>query len=156
MRNVILWTHDDEEWRRSPSIVGTCAAVLAAHFASSLASKSGTCLLPIAWRVFATSWAKWGRSLSTTKSYTDNANHTPLASLLYFAGMVLLFKAGMAESPHFAGLRKRRTGPLATWTRCGPDPGPEYPGPPPPMGQGIHPAHEGDRMKPVMVGNDRN
>ncbi|KAI4208527.1 MAG: hypothetical protein LQ346_000037 [Caloplaca aetnensis] len=42
------------------------------------------------------------------------------------------------------------------YPRYGPESGPEYPGPPPPMGHGAHPAHhDGDRMKPVMVDDDR-
>ncbi|KAI4204106.1 MAG: hypothetical protein LQ348_001311 [Seirophora lacunosa] len=47
----------------------------------------------------------------------------------------------------------RNMGP--SYSRYGPDSGPEYPGPPP-MGQSMHSAHDGDRMKPVMVDDDRN
>lgn len=44
----------------------------------------------------------------------------------------------------------RNMGP--SYSRYGHDAGPEYPGPPPMA----HPVHEGDRMKPVMVDDDRN
>ncbi|KAL8660222.1 MAG: hypothetical protein Q9226_000024 [Calogaya cf. arnoldii] len=47
-----------------------------------------------------------------------------------------------------------RNGP-PSYSRYGPDHGPEYPGPPP-MGQGIHPSHDGERMKPILVDEDRN
>ncbi|KAL9602249.1 MAG: hypothetical protein Q9219_001973 [cf. Caloplaca sp. 3 TL-2023] len=40
------------------------------------------------------------------------------------------------------------------YSRYGPDPGQEYPGPPP-MGHGMHPPHDGDRMKPVMIDDER-
>ncbi|KAL8694559.1 MAG: hypothetical protein Q9218_000815 [Villophora microphyllina] len=43
-----------------------------------------------------------------------------------------------------------------SYSRYGPDGGPEYPGPPPP-GQSMHPAHDGaERMKPILVDDDRN
>ncbi|KAL9030688.1 MAG: hypothetical protein Q9196_001210 [Gyalolechia fulgens] len=42
-----------------------------------------------------------------------------------------------------------------SYSRYGPEPGPEYPGPPQ-MGQGMHPPHDGDRTKPVMVDDERN
>ncbi|KAI4254775.1 MAG: hypothetical protein L6R42_007045 [Xanthoria sp. 1 TBL-2021] len=47
-----------------------------------------------------------------------------------------------------------RNGP-PSYSRYGPDHGPEYPGPPP-MGQGMHPSHDGERMKPILVDEDRN
>ncbi|KAL9585633.1 MAG: hypothetical protein Q9212_001416 [Teloschistes hypoglaucus] len=43
-----------------------------------------------------------------------------------------------------------------SYSRYGPDGVPEYPGPPPP-GQSMHPAHDGgERMKPILVDDDRN
>ncbi|KAL8859529.1 MAG: hypothetical protein Q9178_003928 [Gyalolechia marmorata] len=47
-----------------------------------------------------------------------------------------------------------RNGP-PSYSRYGPDHGPEYPGPPP-MGQGMHPSHDGERMKPILVDEERN
>ncbi|KAL8842924.1 MAG: hypothetical protein Q9170_000328 [Blastenia crenularia] len=44
---------------------------------------------------------------------------------------------------------------MPPYSRYGPEPGPEYPGPPP-MAQNMHPPHDGDRMKPVMVDDERN
>ncbi|KAL8711353.1 MAG: hypothetical protein Q9220_004250 [cf. Caloplaca sp. 1 TL-2023] len=36
------------------------------------------------------------------------------------------------------------------------DGGPEYPGPPPPMGPGMRPGHDGERMKPILVDEERH
>ncbi|KAL8775693.1 MAG: hypothetical protein Q9209_000189 [Squamulea sp. 1 TL-2023] len=47
-----------------------------------------------------------------------------------------------------------RNGP-PSYSRYGHDSGHEYPGPPS-MGQGIHPSHDGERMKPILVDEDRN
>ncbi|KAI4263323.1 MAG: hypothetical protein L6R42_001523 [Xanthoria sp. 1 TBL-2021] len=47
-----------------------------------------------------------------------------------------------------------RNGP-PSYSRYGPDHGPEYPGPPP-MGQGMHPSHDGGRMEPMFNDEDRN
>ncbi|KAL8836678.1 MAG: hypothetical protein Q9205_002679 [Flavoplaca limonia] len=47
-----------------------------------------------------------------------------------------------------------RNGP-PSYPRYGPDHGPDYAGPPP-MGPGMHPSHDGERMKPILVDEDRN
>ncbi|KAI4238530.1 MAG: hypothetical protein L6R40_005699 [Gallowayella cf. fulva] len=47
-----------------------------------------------------------------------------------------------------------RNGP-PSYSRYGPEHGPEYPGPPP-MAQGVHPSHDGERMKPILVDEERN
>ncbi|KAL8787036.1 MAG: hypothetical protein Q9213_002472 [Squamulea squamosa] len=47
-----------------------------------------------------------------------------------------------------------RNGP-PSYSRYGPDSAHDYPGPPP-MGQGIHPSHDGERMKPILVDEERN
>ncbi|KAL8731265.1 MAG: hypothetical protein Q9166_003489 [cf. Caloplaca sp. 2 TL-2023] len=47
-----------------------------------------------------------------------------------------------------------RNGP-PSYSRYGPDQGPEYPGGPP-MGPGMHPSHDGERMKPILVDEERN